>query len=82
MVMDFNRKHPLQMTEQELSDRHAVIVEQMDAIEKLLKLRIDDPASPDVYPDLENDWGQLDTERNQILAEQEKIRLGTRPAIQ
>lgn len=68
MVMSTEeKKHPLQMeTKGERKARHSLIKSQMKAIEALLQARIADPHKPDVYPDLESEWAELDTERKQL----------------
>lgn len=55
-------KHPLQMTAQERAARKAQAKARMREIEDEVRTGVADPTKPNVYPDLEHEWGKLKDE--------------------
>lgn len=64
------KKHPLEMTRAQRRTRRKAVLKRMEMIEAKLAKSADkrgDPEADDgVQPDLEDEWGRLDTERRQI----------------
>lgn len=60
-------KHPLMMTAGERTARKSAIAARMSAIQAELAVKLADETHPKfpraVFPDLENEWSKLDTER-------------------